>query len=55
MTRAAECGTMAWVVYLWGNMIDVVWYNREMKMKQVWEDLVYTHGYDVRLELRRPS
>lgn len=52
---AEETGKdVAWIVYLFGKCVDVVWYEGAYTPKEIWNSLVYQYGYSVDIELQKP-
>jgi hypothetical protein len=44
---------IGWNVYLFGKLIDTVWFDADMDAEQVYRALVYHDGYDSRIEVRK--
>ena len=45
----------AWVVYLHGVCVDLVWFHIARTARDVKDALVYMDGYSVDIEVRKPS
>lgn len=48
-------GKNAWVVYLRGTCVDIVWFKSGLTAREVKQALVYQDGYSVDIVLQRPS
>jgi hypothetical protein len=44
-----------WVVYCDSKPLGIVWFQADMSMKQMRDELVYRSGFAFDVELRRPS